>query len=229
MTTRKTKKTDETLVDIVQVKAKAEDFFERNQVAVLAGLGAIVLIIGGLFVYQNVYKKPRNEKAMAQMYQAQFQFERDSFALALDNPGGGYDGFLDIIDHFSGTKAANLANYYAGVSYLHLGRYEAAIDFLEAFKPAGEVTPIMKHGTLGDAFSELEDWKNAISHYEKATTVASNDYLTPYYLKKLGLLYERQGEQEKALAAFERIKKDYPNTTASQGIDKYIARAKVVQ
>lgn len=226
MTTRKSKKADETLVDIVEVKAKAEDFFERNQVAVLGTLGAIVLLIGGLFVYQNVYKKPRNEKAMAQMYQAQFQFERDSFALALDNPGGGYDGFLDVIDNYSGTKAANLANYYAGVCYLHLGRYEAAIEFLNDFKPAGEVTPIMKHGTLGDAYSELENWDKALHHYEQASKVEQNDYLTPYYLKKLGLLYERQGDQKKAYAAYERIKKEYPNTSASQDIDKYLARAK---
>lgn len=227
MTTRKSKKTDETLVDIVQVKERAEDFFERNQIAILGTVGVIVLIIGGLFLYQNMYKKPRNEKAVAQMFQAEFQFERDSFALALDNPGGGYDGFLDIIDKFSGTKAANLCHYYAGVCYLHLGRYEAAVDFLNDFKPAGDVTPIMKHGALGDAYSELEDWKNATSHYQKATEVAENEYLTPYYLKKLGLLYERQGDAAKALKIFESIKKDYPNTTASQDIDKYIARAKV--
>lgn len=226
MTTRKSKKTDETLVDIVQVKEKAEDFFERNQIAVLSVLGAIVLIVGGLFVYQNLYKNPRNEKAMAQMFQAQFQFERDSFALALDNPGGGYDGFLDVIDKYSGTKAANLANYYAGICYLHLGRYEAAIEFLRDFKADGEISPIMKHGALGDAYSELEDWQNTLTQYQKATEVADNDYVTPYYLKKLGLLYEHQGDHAKALKAFERIKKEYPNTTASQDIDKYIARAK---
>ena len=227
MTSRKSKKGDETLVDIVQVKEKAEDFFERNQVAVLSGLGAIVLIIGGFFIYNNLYKKPRNEKAMAQMFQAQFQFERDSFVLALDNPGGGYDGFLDVIDKYSGTKAANLAKYYSGICYLHLGRYEAAIDYLKDYKAAGEVTPVMKYGALGDAYSELADWKNALEQYQKAADAADNDYLTPYYLKKLGLLHERQGDLDKALVAFERIKKDYPNTTASQDIDKYIARAKV--
>jgi tetratricopeptide (TPR) repeat protein len=227
MTTRKSKKTDETLVDIVQVKAQAEDFFERNQIAVLGVFGAIVLLIGGFFLYQNMYQKPRNEKAVAQMFQAEFQFERDSFALALDNPGGGYDGFLDIIDKYSGTEAANIANYYSGICYLQLGRFEAAIDFLNDFDPAGEVTPIMKHGALGDAYSELEDWKNATNHYQKATEVEDNEYLTPYYLKKLGLLYERQGDHAKALEAFEKIKKSYPNTTASQGIDKYIARAKL--
>lgn len=227
MAKRKTKKADETLVDIVQVKERAEDFFERNQVAVLGILGAIVLVIGGWFIYQNVYKKPRNERAMAQMFQAQFQFERDSFALALDNPGGGYDGFLDIIDNYGGTKAANLAHYYAGVCYLNLGRYEAALAYLNDFKPAGTVTPIMKHGVLGDTYSELEDWKNALSHYQKATEAGSNEYVTPYYLKKLGMLYERQGDSAKALKAYERIMKEYPNTTASQDIEKYIARAKV--
>jgi tetratricopeptide (TPR) repeat protein len=226
MTSRKTKQTDETLVDIVQVKERAEDFFERNQIAVLGILGGLVLLIGGYFIYQNLYKKPRNEKAMTQMFQAQYQFERDSFALALENPGGGYDGFLDIIDNYSGTKAGNLANYYAGVCYLHLGRYEAAIDFLEDFKPAGEVTPVMKHGTLGDAYSELENWSKALSHYESAANAASNEFLTPYYLKKLGMLHERQGDLKKALAAYERIKAEFPNTTSSVGIDKYIARAK---
>jgi tetratricopeptide (TPR) repeat protein len=227
MATRKPKKKEDTLVDIVEVKERAEDFFERNQMAVLGALGALVLIVGGWFVYHNLYKIPRNERAMAQMFQAQFQFDRDSFALALENPGGGYDGFLDIIDKYSGTKASNLANYYSGVSYLHLGRYEAAIEFLQAFKPSGDITPIMKQGTLGDAYSELQQWDKAISHYDKAVATGDNNYLTPYYLKKLGLLYTHQGNTEKALKAFERIKKEYPNTTASQDIDKYIARAKV--
>lgn len=226
MASRRNKKQDETLVDIVQVKEQAEDFFERNQMAVLAVIGAVVLLVGGWFGYQRFYKEPRNDRAMAQMFQAQFQFERDSFALALDNPGGGYDGFLDIIDKYSGTKAANLANYYAGVSYLHLGRYEAAVDFLKDFDPAGKVTPIMKYGTLGDAYSELEDWDKALSEYQKAADAEDNDYLTPYYLKKLGLLYEHQGNHEQALKAFEQIKSKYPNSTASQDIEKFIARAK---
>lgn len=227
MATRKQKKQEETLVDIVQVKEQAEDFFERNQFMVLGIVGVLVLIVGGWFVYQNLYQKPRNERAMAQMFQAQFQFERDSFALALENPGGGYDGFLDIIDSYSGTKAANLSSYYAGVSYLHLGRYEAAIDYLKDYKPSGDVLPIMKQGALGDAYSELQDWDSAESHYRKAVDVGNNDYLTPYYLKKLGLLYERQGKKDQAVAAYERIQSEYPNTTASQDVEKYLARARV--
>lgn len=227
MAKRKQEKGQETLVDIVQVKEQAEDFFERNQVLVLGVLGAIVLIIGGFFIYHNLYKVPRNARAADQMHQAQFQFERDSFALALDNPGGGYDGFLDIIDNYKGTIAANLAGYYAGVCYLNLGRYEAAIDYLKDFKARGELAPIMKHGMLGDAFSELRDWPKAIEHYQKAVAQKGNDLLTPYYMKKLALLFEFQGDQGKALTLFEKVKSEYPNSVAGRDIDKYITRAKL--
>ena len=224
MTTRKQKKSDDTIVDLVEVKDQASDYFENNQIVVLGVLGVIVLIFGGWFGYVNLYQKPRNDRAMEQMFQAQFRFEQDSFALALENPGGGYDGFLDIIDNYGGTKAANLAHYYAGISYLHLGRYEAAESYLESFKPKGDITPIMKSGALGDVYSEMGDMDKALRMYEKASTTDKNDYLTPYYLKKLGLLYEHQGNPEKAQEAFNKIKEEYPNSTVGRDIEKYIMR-----
>ena len=220
------KKQEETLVDIVEAKESAQDFIEQNQILVFGILAAIVLIVGGIFAFNNFYKKPRNEKAMAQMFQAQFQFERDSFALALENPGGGYDGFLDIIDKYNGTKASNLSNLYAGLSYLNLGRYEAAISFLKDFSASGDVTPIMKFGALGDAYSELNDWSAAISNYEKAAGI-ENQMLTPYYLKKLAMLHERQGNAEESLNLYKTIREKYPNTSAGLDIKKYIARAEI--
>ena len=224
MARRKQQKTDETLVDIVEVKEQAQDYFERNQLKVLGILAIVVIGLGGIFAYTSLYKMPRNARGMEQMFQAQFQFERDSFAMALDNPGGGYDGFLDIIDNYGGTKAANLANYYSAICYLHLGRYEAAKDYLESFNPAGTVTPIMKYGALGDVHSELGDMDKALSFYEKACSEDENDYLTPYYLKKMGLLYENQGNKEKAYTAFTQIKENYPDISIARDIDKYIMR-----
>ena len=118
MARRKTnKKQDETLVDLVEVKESAQDFLESNQKLVI-GLGlVIVLIIAGYLGYKYGYQGPREENASEQIFKAQIQFERDSFALALESPGEGYEGFLDIIDNYGGTKVANTAKYYAGVSY----------------------------------------------------------------------------------------------------------------
>jgi tetratricopeptide (TPR) repeat protein len=223
---RKTRKAQEdTLVDIVEVKDQATDFFEHNQKPLMAILGAIALLVGGYFAYKQFYKLPREKEAAEQMYQAELQFERDSFELALLNPGGGYSGFLDIIDDYKGTDVANIGNYYAGICYLHLGKFEAAISYLSDFSPAGEITPIMKYGALGDAYSELSQFDKAISSYKKAAQSADNDFLTPYYMKKLGLLYEHQGDYAAAAKTFRQIKADYAKSQDGFNIDKFIDRA----
>ncbi|NNF33570.1 MAG: tetratricopeptide repeat protein [Saprospiraceae bacterium] len=213
---------DETIVDIVEAKETAQDYFERNKVLVLAIVGALVVIIGGYLFYDLLVKTPNEESAKEAMYRAEEQFARDSFALALENPGAGFDGFLDIIDNYPGTSASNLAKYYSGISYLNLGRYEAAIEFLEDFSPGGEVTPIMKFGALGDAYSETGDLDKALSMYKKATDT-DNSFLTPYYLKKYGLLAEKQGDSGSAQNAYNRIKDEYPESAEAQDIEKYIA------
>ena len=216
---------EETLVDIVEVKEQATDFYEQNQKLIMGILMGIGLIVAGWFAFRQFYQIPRQKEAAEQMFQAEFQFERDSFELALLNPGGGYSGFLDIIDNYRGTKTANLANYYAGICYLHLGKFEAAISYLDDFSPAGDVTPIMKFGALGDAHSELGNNDAAISNYRKAAGAGDNNFLTPYYLKKLGLLYELEGDYSAAVDAFEEIKSDYAKSIDGVNIDKFIERA----
>ena len=48
-------------------------------------------------------------------------------SLAL-NGGEGKYGMLDIINEYGGSPAANLANYYAGMSYLNLKDYQNAVN-----------------------------------------------------------------------------------------------------
>lgn len=197
---------------------------ERNQKILFAVLAVLILLVGGYFLYQNLVVKPKQKNAVAQMYKAEEQFERDSFRLALTEPGQGYLGFLDIIDQYGGTKAGNLANYYAGISYLNLGQFEAAIDYLKSYKADGEITLSMKYNAMGDAYSELNDMDNAKKYYEKALASAKNEVVAAYSLKKLGMFYEYQGDKAKAKELYERIKNEYPKTLFATDIDKYIMR-----
>ena len=223
----KKKKEEETLVDIVEVRDQAQGFMEQNQNKIFGALTLAVLLIGGIFLWKNFIKAPKNNTAMESMQQAQVQFERDSFALALQNPGGGFDGFLDIIDQYGGTPSGNMAKYYAGICYLNLGQYEAARDWLNKFSAAGEVTPIMKYGALGDVYSELNDLDAAMSNYKSAVSAGNNELLTAYYLKKVGLLHQKNGNNSEALAAFQQIKEKYPNSPDGQDVEKYITRLSV--
>lgn len=226
MATRRKKKNQEedTLVDIVEVSGQAQDFFERNQNTILGGLAVIVLLIGGIFAYNNFYKVPQNREAIAQMTEAQYQFERDSFSSAMTNPGGGYAGFLEIMDNYGSTNSGNVADLYAGVSYLNLGKYQAAIDYMNSFSADGNIAPIIKNGVMADAYSELGDYSNALTYYKKAANSGDIDVLNAYYMKKLGRLNEMQGNNDAALDAYKTIREKYSSTPDGRDIDKYIVK-----
>jgi tetratricopeptide (TPR) repeat protein len=218
---------EEPLIEVVDGKGtgNSSDFAVKNQNLIFGVVGAVLLIIAAYVMYTNLVSEPRNKEAIAQSAQAQFQFERDSFQLALTNPGQGYPGFLDIIKDYKGTKAANLAKYYAGIAYLNLGDYNKSLEYLQEFSPSGAVLPISKWGALGDAYAELSQMDKARGAYEKAVGLAANDLLTPYYLKKLGALYEVEGNNAAANQSYKRIKSEFPTAIEANDIQKYIVRS----
>jgi tetratricopeptide (TPR) repeat protein len=215
---------DDTLVDIVEVRDQGLDFFERNRNTIVYGAIIVAALIAAYFVYQTFVQLPAEKTAMTEMQQAQVQFERDSFNLALAGTPAGDLGFLEIIDNYGSTKAGNLANYYAAVSYLNIGQYEAALDYAKSFDADGELLPTMKYGVIGDAQSELGNLDEAAGSYRSAIDAAGENFVTGgYYLNKLALLLKSQGKKEEALDAFRRLKAEFSNSTEAALADKYIA------
>lgn len=214
---------EETLANAVQSKSINEVFEDNKQTITYALLGLLAVIVIFL-VYRQMVSEPKEKEAMAAMAQAQLQFERDSFALALTTPAPGAMGFADIADEYSGTKAGNLALYYAGVSYLQLGNYDLAVDYLEDFSPAGDVTPAMTEGMLGDAYAEKGDLDKAMSQYRSAVSKSDHPFTAAYYLMKVGMLSERNGDAAAAREAYQTIKDEYPNSPYANNIDKFLLR-----
>ncbi len=215
---------DEILVDITEVRDQAQDFFERNQKTILGVSLGLILLVGGILAYKFLIKQPKEAEAQEQIQQAIFQFERDSFALALQNPGAGYEGFEQLAESYGETDAGNLAKYYAGICNLNLGNFDAAIEYLKDYKAGGMVTPIMKYGAMADAYSELGEYDEALKYYKKATVASDNAFLQAYYLKKLAILQMREGKAEDARASFERLKREFPKSLESSDVDSYLAR-----
>lgn len=216
----------ESAVNVQEIQAPVQSFWEKYQQILVYGVGAAAVALLGWWLYNSMIVAPKQKEAVNAMWQAQLQFKRDSFKLALENPGGGYDGFLAIIDKYSGTDAANLSKYYAGVCYLQTGDLDNAIQYLEDFDAEGNVLPTMKYGILGDCYSEKQDFDKALSMYEKAANATENEVLAPVFLKKYAMLSERQGNKAQAKEAYERIKRDFPNQASTdwREIDKYIYR-----
>ncbi len=225
MARRKTKKEqEETLVDIVEVRDQAVSFYEKNQNLIIGIAAGVAILIGAYLAYQIFYKAPRQKSAQSAMYLAEYQFSRDSFALALENPGQDGEGFLDIMENYSGTAQANTAKYYAGISYLNLGRYQDAIDMLKSFSAPTDLTKATKFGALGDAYSELQDFATAESFYRKAGNATDIETLAPYYLQKLAMLYQYQGKDSEAKEVYKQIVDSYPTTDWGKEAEKFVVQ-----
>ena len=222
---KKNNKTEDQFAQVEGALTKTEQFFEDNQKKIARIFGGIVAVIAIYLGYQNFYMEPLEKEAQTEMFSAEINFAKDSFSLAL-NGDDQYLGFIDIADDYSSTKAGNLANYYAGLSYLYLGEYENAIDYLEDFNSNDIVLSSLAIGCIGDAYFELDDKEKALSYYKKAANNHNNEFTTPRFLMKQATVFEILDEYDKALALYNRINEEYRQSREGQNVAKYISRAK---
>ena len=198
-------------------------FIRENQKSLIFIAGAIIAMVVIYFGYQKMYLAPREEKAASQMYVAQDAWAKKDWDKALKGDAG-YPGFEKIISDYSNTKAANLAYFYAGIAYLNKGDYKKAIDDLTNYRGSDAMAAAEALGGTGDAYVQLKDYDKASTFFKKAADKAGNKFLSPFYLKKLGLVYEEQKDYKSADETYKKIKSDYPESNEAQSMDAYIAR-----
>ncbi|HDR50653.1 MAG TPA: tetratricopeptide repeat protein [Mariniphaga anaerophila] len=214
------------LQELESALTKTEQFIEENQKPITYAVGLIILLVIAYLGITRFYMQPREKEAQSQMFMAENYFEQDSFNLAI-NGDGNYLGFLDIIDDYKMTKSANLAKYYTGISYLHLGQYEDALDYLNGFKTKDMLLGPIAEGAKGDAKLEMGDNQGALRHYRKAFSMNENELTTPVYMMKAARLLESMDQLEDALAIYRQIKEKFPESNEGQNVDRYIARVEI--
>jgi len=212
-------------INIGEVYSKSEKFLEENKQPITMVIGAIIAIVLGSFYYFNMYLPPLQEEAEQNVFQAQQAFAIDSFELAMYG-GDDFMGFEEIAQTYSSTNIGNTAKYYMAVSLLHTGSYEDAIEYYKSYSPEDHMTSALTQGGIGDCLSQLEAYEEAITAYEKAANAYVNEFSTPIYLKKAGILSENIGDYEKAVKFYERVKSQYPNSQEGRDIEKYLGHAK---
>lgn len=200
----------------------AENWLEKNPKIVVGIAAAILIIVGGYFAF-NYYKNNQNALAQNEMFQAVYYFEADSLDKALNGDGNNL-GFLQIIDEFGITDAANLANYYAGVSYLKQGKFELSRLYLEDFNANDLLIQARAYSLLGDSYMEEQKYDDAAKYYNKAANYKPNKYFSPGYLMKEALAYEKLNQNDKAREAYEKIITQYWESAEFQNARKFKAR-----
>lgn len=213
--------------------SKTEAWVQKNQNYILGAIAAIAIGVLGYLGYNEFIQKPKEVSAANELFYPQQYFdraltneaERDSlFALALNGAEGKY-GFLDIIEEYKGTKAANLARYSAGIAYLNMQQYEECISHLENFSSDDAILGAIAKGGIGDAFAQLDQVEDALDYYERAIDHHANGYTAPRFLYKAGVVALDLGQKEKALDYFQRIKDEFSSSQEADNIDVVIGLA----
>lgn len=222
----KDKKTEDKFEHLQEAMTSSEQFIEKNQKMLVNVILVLIVIIGIYFSYNRFVVEPKVKEASSQIFGAQNYFEKDSFNLALQGDGNVL-GFLEISDKYGSTPAGNLANYYAGLSYLYTGEYENAVKYLKKFSSDDLLLSNLAVANIGDAYMQMGDYKKAAEFYKKAAASKTNEFSTPMFLMKNALALEKAEDYKGALKVYEKIDQEYPSSPEGREIEKYIERAQL--
>ncbi|MDB5246566.1 MAG: tetratricopeptide repeat protein [Segetibacter sp.] len=221
---------DNKVQDVVEVNegfANVQGFWEKNKKIIIGISAAVILIAGGWLLYKNMIVKPKEEKAAEAMFKAEEYFRSDSLTAAL-NGDAQNKGFLYVIKNFDGTKAANLAHFYAGIIYLRSNDFNNAVKQLKDFDTESKQIQMLAYGRLADAYSELGKKDDAVEYYKKAGKYFEEDeFNASEFLFRAGYLLESQNKNKEALEVYKEIKEKFPKTEKGFSIDKYIYRLSI--
>lgn len=226
MANKKKTQEEEILVDIETKLSSAEIFLEKNKTLLTSVIAAVIIGVGGYLAFTNLYVAPQEKEAQFELYLAQELFEEEDFLQALEGDGNVL-GFLAIADEYRWTKAGNLANYYAGVSYLNIADYKNAITYLDKFSTKDDILSVVGMGAIGDAFLELNQPREALDYYVKASKNSKNTMVVPIYLERAGQTALLLEDHKKALRFYERLKIDFPESREAENAIKMAAKLSI--
>ncbi len=182
------------------------------------GIVAIISVTALYVAYTYLYKMPKEKKGLEALYITQELFDVDSFNSVLKTAP-------KLAAEYSGTKAGNLANYYAGVSYLRTGNSKKAIEFLSDVSFSDRMMKPQAIGLLGDAYIESKDLEKGLKQYLKAVKSSKNELSEIWWSKKAARVYEKQENWKSALAIYEDLLEKYKTNEDLIDLPKHIARA----
>ena len=208
-----------------------EKFVSKYQNFILGIIGGVAFVVLGYLGYEQFIQQPKERESVSELNQAQYYFDlavnstnSDSLYLRALNGGDGKYGFLDIIENYSGTAAAKLATYSAGMSYLNLKDYKNAIFYLDQFDADDVLLSALAKGAIGDSFAQIGQMEDAFDYYVQAAGVNENLFSTPKYLFKAATLGAILGKEQVALVYLKRIKEEFPDSREARLVDVQIGK-----
>ena len=130
------------------------------------------------------------------------------------------------VKKYDGKIGGEVSKYLLASQYMRKGKYKEALTLLENVSVEDTYVSVEVIGLQGDCQSEINKFEEAYELYKTAANMNANNFTSPMYLFKAGLVAEQLKKYDLAKAHFETISVQYPKSfyAKEKNLEAYIAR-----
>jgi len=212
------------------LRQRLTDFYSNNKKTVQIVAGSLVVIVGGSYYWYGIHMPQQESQAAEKLAKLEYYFMNDSTAMVLNgNKALKIESAPSIADSYSGTHKGSEAALMAGLTYLHTGEFQKALDYLDMADAGDAILAPQIISAQAACYSELNDYAKAASLYERAAKLGDNEFTARNYVKA-AQHYTLNKDYKEALRCWETLKQDYPLSQEMgqevQNADMYIQHLK---
>jgi tetratricopeptide (TPR) repeat protein len=185
----------------------------------------------GFLSYRQWMWKPDNEKSKETYFVALNAVTNEGKNIVVDTnkAGSKTDPIKKLqksVKKYDGKIGGEVSKYLLATQYMRKGKYKEALVLLENVSVEDTYVSIEVIGLQGDCQSELKNYDKAYALYQEAAATNENDFTSPMYLFKSGLIAEKLKKSDEAKAHYEKIATIYPKSfyAKEKNLEAYIAR-----
>ena len=200
-----------------------ELYYEYQRLVYGIGIGVAVLLLGYFgYGYLQGMRADQAEEFLGGII---LVYEAGEYQTALDGTATA-PGLVEIVEDYGSTPSGNLARFYAADAAFRLGDYDRAFDYFRSFEGGDDMIAASALAGQAAVYEINEEYARGGDLFRRAASIVEDDLNSPGYLMAAGRAYEKAGDFEEAVDAYERIREEYPESTQAQDIDFVLARAR---
>ena len=202
----------------IESLSKAEAFITKNNKKIIVGVILVLVLVVGFLVFRSI-----NETKSVEAQEA-FTAVEAAGLMSIDSLSNAaalaeYEAYLNEW----GGHAVGAASFEAGIAAFEAKDYNKAIEFFTNYEGEDVIYNARALACIADCYVELGNYEKAYENYAAAVAKADNEFASEYAFRA-GLVAEKLGKNDKALAMYQTIKDKYPSTPRAVEIEKYISR-----
>jgi len=209
---------------LLQSYAKVQQTYFENKNTIIGAAVAVILAIA-LSIGYYYYSQTQENRAQELMGVAETYFLNGDYETALTGSEQEFTvGFEQIINNYSGTKAGNLARYYAAVCEYRLGNTEAALQYIRDFDVTDGIMGVAPLSFKAVLLTENGNHLEAAETYVQAAELDENDATTPYNYLEAANAFNDGGDTDQARTYARKVVDEYPNSQQVADAQRLLGR-----